>query len=255
MSTSTSRHTAIVTGAAGGVGKATAERLVADGATVIAVDRDQDRLEVTAKELGPSVCPLRADVAIAHDWDRVLAVALEETGRLDLLVNNAGIEGPITSLVGYPEEDFRRVLDINVVGVFLGMKTCAAALGASGRGSIVNVASVSGLGGQPSIMGYVASKHAVIGMTKAAALELAGSGVRVNAVCPSPVETDMIHRLANTLSPEDPELVHRRMREAAPLGRYATAAEVAAAIAFLASDDAAYLTGVALPVDGGSRAR
>jgi NAD(P)-dependent dehydrogenase (short-subunit alcohol dehydrogenase family) len=255
MSTSTSRRTAIVTGAAGGVGKATAERLVADGATVIAVDRDQDRLEVTAKELGPSVCPLRADVADAGDWERMLAVALEETGRLDLLVNNAGIEGPITSLVGYPEEDFRRVLDINVVGVFLGMKTCATALGESGRGSIVNVASVSGLGGQPSIMGYVASKHAVIGMTKSAALELAGVGVRVNAVCPSPVETDMIHRLANTLSPADPELIHRRMREAAPLGRYATAAEVAAAIAFLASDDAAYLTGVALPVDGGSRAR
>ena len=255
MTTSTSRRTAIVTGAAGGVGKATAERLLADGAVVIAVDRDEDRLDVTVKELAAGACAVRADVADAQDWKRVLSIALEETGRLDLLVNNAGVEGPITSLIGYPEEDFRRVLDINVVGVFLGMKTCASALGASENGSIVNVASVSGLGGQPSILGYVASKHAVIGMTKSAALELAPAGVRVNAVCPSPVETDMIHRLASTLSPNDPELVHRQMREAAPLGRYATAAEVAAAIAFLAGDDAAYLTGVALPVDGGSRAR
>ena len=249
------RGDVIVTGAAGGVGKATAERLLADGVTVIAADRDRDRLEVTVKELGPDACAVTADVAEADDWHRLLQVALDETGGVDLLVNNAGIEGPITSLAGYPEADFRRVLDVNVVGVFLGMKTCAAALAASGRGSIVNVASVSGLGGQPSIMGYVASKHAVIGMTKSAALELAGVGVRVNAVCPSPVETDMIQRLASTLSPDDPELVHRRMREAAPLGRYAQASEVAAAIAFLASDEAAYLTGVALPVDGGSRAR
>ena len=255
MTTSTSRRTAIVTGAAGGVGKATAERLLSDGATVIAVDCDEDRLEVTVKELGPGVCAVHADVADADDWKRVLQVALDETGRLDLLVNNAGVEGPITSLVGYPEADFRRVLDVNVVGVFLGMRTCAPALRGSSNGSIVNVASVSGLGGQPSILGYVASKHAVLGMTKSAALELAPTGVRVNAVCPSPVETDMIHRLASTLSPDDPEAVHRRMRDAAPLGRYAQASEVAAAIAFLAGDDAAYLTGVALPVDGGSRAR
>jgi 3-oxoacyl-[acyl-carrier protein] reductase len=126
--------------------RATAERLVADGATVIAVDRDQDRLEVTAKELGPSVCPLRADVADARDWERMLAVALEETGRLDLLVNNAGIEGPHHQPGRLPGGGLPAGARHQRRGRVPRHEDLRAALGASGRGSIVNVASVSGLG-------------------------------------------------------------------------------------------------------------
>jgi NAD(P)-dependent dehydrogenase (short-subunit alcohol dehydrogenase family) len=247
-------RTAIVTGAAGGIGRATALRLSRDGCTVVLVDLDLTSLDVVAKELDGRALCVAADVSSAEDWDRIVDVAQRETGRLDILVNNAGIEGPITSMESYPEDAFRRVLEVNVVGVFLGMKACSKALRASGDGAIVNVASVSGLGGQPSIIAYVASKHAVLGMTKAAALEFAADGVRVNAVCPSPVDTDMVQRLAESLSPNDPESVHRRLRAAAPLGRYATAEEVAGSISFLCGPDAAYLTGVGLPVDGGSRA-
>ena len=257
MTTTTpdSTRTAIVTGAAGGIGRATALRLSRDGCTVVLVDLDLEAVQKVAAELPGRGLPVAGDVSSAEDWDRVVDLARRETGRLDVLVNNAGIEGPITPIEEYAEDAFRRVLEVNVVGVFLGMKACSTALRASGNGAIVNVASVSGLGGQPSIIAYVASKHAVLGMTKTAALEFAADGVRVNAVCPSPVDTGMIQRLAETLAPGDPESVHRRMRAAAPLGRYATADEVASSIAFLCGPDAGYLSGVALPVDGGSRAR
>ena len=254
MTTPTGPRTAIVTGAAGGIGAATARRLSRDDCTVVLVDLDLPALEAVATELPtPGLC-IAADVSSADDWDRIVDLTQRETGRLDILVNNAGIEGPITAMEGYPEDAFRRVLEVNVVGVFLGMKACSKPLRAAGNGCVVNVSSVSGLGGQPTIIAYVASKHAVLGMTKAAALEFAPDGVRVNAVCPSPVDTDMVQRLAESLSPNDPESVHRRLRAAAPLGRYATADEVAGSIAFLCGPDAAYLTGVALPVDGGSRA-
>ncbi len=248
---------AVVTGASSGLGVAFAQAFAEAGADVVLGARRVDRLPVTGQLVeaaGRRYAYEQTDVTEPEQCDRLVQKAIDSFGRVDVLVNNAGIEGPITAIETYAEDAFRRVLEVNVVGVFLGMKACSAALRASGNGAIVNVASVSGLGGQPSIIAYVASKHAVLGMTKTAALEFAADGVRVNAVCPSPVDTAMIQRLAETLAPSNPESVHRRMRAAAPLGRYATADEVASSIAFLCGPDATYLTGVALPVDGGSRA-
>ena len=171
------------------------------------------------------------------------------------LFNNAGIEGAYSPLTDYPEETFRKVLDVNVVGVWLGMKYAGPAMRERGGGSIVNVASTAGLGGTPNLIAYGASKHAVIGMTKSAAIELAPDGTRVNAVCPAPIETRMMRSIERGANPDDPEAVRAAFAEAMPMGRYGEPEEVAALVAFLFSDDASFISAGIYTVDGGSRAR
>jgi NAD(P)-dependent dehydrogenase (short-subunit alcohol dehydrogenase family) len=180
---------------------------------------------------------------------------LEAFGRIDAFFNNAGIEGWVGPMVDYPEDQFDRVLAVNVKGVWLGMKEVAPVMRGSGGGAIVNTSSVAGLGATPSISAYGASKHAVIGLTKSAAIEFAPDNIRVNAVCPSPVETRMMRSLERGINPDDPESIHRAAAANIPLGRYGEPEEIAAAVAFLCSDDARFITGAILPVDGGSRAR
>lgn len=249
---------AIVTGAARGIGLATALRLARDGADLVLFDLPGAPLEAAADALRKTkrrAVSFEGDVTRSDDWERVVALAAGEYGRLDILFNNAGIAGPICPLLDYPDDEFDRVMAVNVRGVFLGTKHAAAAMRDIGGGVIVNTSSVSGFGGGATIAAYVASKHAVHGLTKAAAAGLAPLGIRVNAVCPSPTETDMLDYLGKTMSPEDPAAFHREFARANPMGRYCRPEEVAAVVAFLASDDASYVNGALVPVDGGLLAR
>jgi 3alpha(or 20beta)-hydroxysteroid dehydrogenase len=237
---------ALITGAAGGIGAAAARRLAEDGARLVLSDADLEGARRLARELGDE----RAD-AIEHDvtseerWQAVLAHALEAHGRLDVLVNNAGVflAAPLTET---SVADFRRVLDVNATGVFLGMRTVAPAMVERGSGSIINISSVAGLTGAPMLTAYSASKWAVRGMSKVAARELAQFGVRVNSLHPGQIDTDM-----NTRQREKtPELIDRLIR-GIPLGRIGAPEEVAHAIAYLASDESVYVTGAELAIDGG----
>lgn len=237
---------AIVTGAARGIGLAVARQLAAGGASVVGFD-----LPGTGDD-APGIRE-QGDVGEAADWERIVQATLARFGRLDILVNNAGISGELGPLTDVDDAMFDRVMRVNVRGVYLGMKHAARAMKANG-GAIVNLSSVSGLGGGRFTIAYTASKHAVVGMTKLAAAELATFRIRVNAVCPAPTATEMMFAMERTQSPDDPEIVRRAMTKMIPLGRYGEPDEIAAAVCFLASDAASFISGVALPVDGALKA-
>ncbi|SNR83972.1 NAD(P)-dependent dehydrogenase, short-chain alcohol dehydrogenase family [Haloechinothrix alba] len=230
---------ALVTGAAQGLGRAVAELFVERGARVVLADIDMERLHRTATELGGTTVPVRCDVTDADQVAAAVAKVESEWGGLDIAVNNAGIE-VASPLVDQAETDFDRLMAINVKGVFLGIKYAAPALAKAGGGAVINMASVAGLGGVPLLGSYCASKAAVIRLSETAALELRDSGVRVNAVCPSFVDTEMVNRLVDPFEAatgakfEDVVAVKQQ--------RLGTPEEVAEIVAFLASDDARFIT-------------
>lgn len=244
----------VVTGAAGGIGRATVARLAREGAKIVATDLEGTSLDETVKvaeEAGAAIVTATHDVTCWDDWQRVMGEATSRFGGVDVLVNNAGIEGPIGALEEASEEGFDRVLAVNVKGVFLGLKAVIPELRKRGGGAIVNLSSVAGVIGDPAIGPYVATKHAVIGLTKSVGNGYAAEGIRANAVCPAPIDTRMMDALETALAPGEEASMRALVEERIPFGRYGTADEVAAVIAFLGSDDASYVTGSIYTVDGG----
>ena len=250
---------AVITGAGGGIGRAAAERFAAEGAKVVLVDLAASPLEESAavvERAGGEALAVRADVSQEAGVESYVEAARERFGGIDCFFNNAGIEGLVTPLTEYPQDDFDRVLGVNVRGVWLGLKHVGAAMREQDRGgAIVNSSSVAGLGGVPGQVAYSASKHAVVGLTRTAALEFAGDEIRVNAVCPAPVETAMMRSIERQSDPDAPEQVKAAMARRNPMRRYGEPEEVAAVVAYLCSDDARFVTGAILPIDGGARAR
>jgi len=244
---------AIITGAARGIGLAAAKRLAEDGADIVAFDLPGSPLGdavKAAESSGRRAIAYEGDVSKTEDWQGVIDAAQTEFGRIDILFNNAGISGALAGPLDYPDDEFDRIMAINVKGVFLGTKYVGNAMKETG-GNIVNTSSISGFGGGGKIIGYNASKHAVNGITKTAAIHFAPMGIRVNAVCPSPTDTDMVDELAETVSPDDPAAFKKQFVSKNPLGRICEPEEVAAVVSFLVSDDASYINGALVPVDGG----
>lgn len=248
--------TIVITGAGGGIGLAAVSTFLAAGANVVATDLAGPGLE-SAGELSERVVTLVADVTSSADWEATRTLAVDTFGAVHGLVNNAGIEGAVVPIVEYPDEMFDRVMDVNVKGVFLGMKTFAPTIEAAGGGSIVNLSSVAGISGAATLAPYSASKHAVIGLTKSGALDFAPKGIRCNAICPSPIDTRMMRTLEDAMKTDgvSQDDVQALIAMNIPLGRYGEPSEVADLMAFLLSDDSKFLSGAAIPIDGAMKAR
>ncbi len=236
---------ALITGAARGIGAATARRFVEEGALVLLTDLLDAEGEALARSLGANARYLHHDVTRAEDWARATETVTTAFGGLNVLVNNAGILAAQTPIEQTEESDFRRVMDVNVVSVFLGMKAAAPAMKASGPGAIINLSSVAGIIGTANTAAYTASKFAVRGLTKSLAMELAEFGIRVNSVHPGYVDTKMI---ADMIPAEHAEAFRS---SASPLGRLARPIEIANMVLFLASEESSYATGSEFIVDGG----
>jgi NAD(P)-dependent dehydrogenase (short-subunit alcohol dehydrogenase family) len=248
---------AVITGAGNGIGRQVALSFAGRGAKVVAVDRDAAGAEAVAgaiRQQGGEARAQVADVSRSADVQGYVKAALDAHGRIDCFFNNAGIEGKVAHIADYDEAVFDQVMSVNVKGVFLGLRHVLPVMIGQKAGAVVNTASVAGLVGTPGMSAYVASKHAVIGLTKTAAGEVARSGIRVNAVCPGPIDTRMIHALEAQLNPSDPAAVARRYRAGLPSGRYGTVDEIANLVLFLCSDLAGNINGAQYVADGGRTA-
>jgi NAD(P)-dependent dehydrogenase (short-subunit alcohol dehydrogenase family) len=241
---------AIVTGAAAGFGLAVATRLASEGAKVVMVDISADQLADEAAKIDGAV-PVVADVSQEADVDGYIAAATERFGRIDLFFNNAGIEGRRAPMTELSVEDFDRVMAVNARGAFLGLRAVLKVMKPQLSGAIVNTASMAAIRGAATFSPYVASKHAIAGLSRSAALEGAPFGIRVNAIAPGHIDTRMGRDLAAQIDPDDPEGAFQRTASAVPLGRrYGTAEEVANLAVWLLSDEARYVSGSLHLIDG-----
>jgi NAD(P)-dependent dehydrogenase (short-subunit alcohol dehydrogenase family) len=247
---------AVVTGAAGVIGTATMRLLAERGARIVAVDRKAADLQSAVKALPASAQALAvpADVTSEDEVAEYVRAAVDQFGTIDVFYNNAGIEGDVAPITKYSLEMFRKVIDVNVVGVFLGLKHVLPVMLKQDKGSIINTASIAGLIGSPHIAVYSASKHAVIGLTKSAAWECTATGVRVNCVCPGMIDSRMLSAIIEGRNPGNAPTPNEKIVERIPARRLGHASEVASIVAFLASDEASYVSGCAYTVDGGRTA-
>lgn len=240
---------AVITGGAGGIGKVTAKRFLDEGASVVLVDLFEDALAEAKSELGENVLTVQADVSKEEDVKNYVAKTLESFNKIDIFFNNAGIEGKVAPITEQKVEDFDQVISVNVRGVFLGLKHILPVMISQKSGSIINTSSVAGLGGSPNVSPYITSKHAVVGLTKAAAVESAPHGIRVNSIHPSPVNTRMMRSLETGLAVDE-----ATMAKSIPLGRYGESSDIASLVVFLASDESTFITGSQYRIDGGMAA-
>ena len=248
---------AVVTGGAGGIGGAACLAFAKAAARIVVVDIDAEGAERTASEIramGGQAIATRADVSQSADVQAYVKRALDTYGRIDYFFNNAGTEGRVGPLAEYDEAVWDRVIGVNLKGMFLGLRHVLPVMIAQKKGAIVNTSSVAGTVGAPNLSAYSASKHGVLGLTRSAAGEVGKLGIRVNAVCPGPIETRMIRSLAGMSNPVDPDAVKRFNVGRNPMGRYGDPAEVARVVVFLCSDAAAYVNGAAWVIDGGRAA-
>lgn len=244
---------AIVTGGSSGIGRTTAIAFAREGAKVVIASRRLEEGEETVKlvkEAGSDGFFIRTDVAKAADVSAMVEKTIERYGRLDYAFNNAGVEQAPTPLVDQTEESFEQIVNINIKGVWLSMKYEIPQMLKNGGGAIVNMSSVGGVIGVPGVSIYVASKHAVLGLTKSVALEYANSGIRINAVNPGAIETDMFERFV-----EDSPQLRQQMMAMHPIGRTGKPEEIASAVVWLCSDGASFVTGQSITLDGGFTAQ
>ncbi len=246
---------AIITGGANGIGLAAAKLFAAEGARVLLVDLKKEELECAVSSINSQdTSYVVADVSKPDDVQRYVQIAAERYGGIDIFLNNAGIEGVVKPIPDYPTDVFDQVLAVNVRGVWLGLKYVIPQMRKRGGGSIVITSSSSGIMGYAKMSAYVASKHAVIGIMRTAALECAGMGIRVNTVNPAPVETRMMRSLESGFASGAEEKAKKAIAAEIPLKRYGTPEEVARLMLFLASDESLFCTGGVYTIDGGPTA-
>lgn len=247
---------ALITGGSGGIGKETAKKFLEEGGKVAIVDINEEALEKVKEELSGlgEVLTIKADVSKEEDVKNYVNTTVDKFGKIDFFHNNAGINGPNKPLAETSLEEFETVMRINSTGVFLGLKYVLPVMAEKGSGSVVNTSSGAGLMGTPTMVAYGASKHAVVGMTKTAALEYAKAGVRVNSVHPAPVNNEMMRAIESQANPDDVAGAQKAYENAIPLGRYAESEEIADLILFLASDKSKFITGSQYTIDGGMQA-
>ena len=240
------KHVSLVTGAGRGIGAAIAERLAADGSCVAVADIDEAAAVAQAQRMcagGAGAFPVRLDVADSASSRAAVGLVLEREGQLDVLVNNAGIAGLAAPVAEYPEDEWRRILAIDLDGVFYCCKAVLPHMLERGRGRIINIASISGKEGNPNMAAYSTAKAGVIGFTKALAKEVATRGIYVNCVTPAVIATEILSQLS------DEAVAY--MTSKIPMGRTGSPAEVAALVAWLASDECSFSTGAVFDISGG----
>lgn len=248
--------TIIITGAATGLGFATSKLCAANGAKLTLVDNNKDALDKAVKEIekectGTEILPIIGDVSNLNDVKNYVQKTVEKYGRIDGLYNNAGIEGKQASIVDYDLDVFRKVIEINLMGVYYGLRCVIPVMQKQGYGRIVNVASVGGIRGVMNQIPYVASKHAVAGMTKNAALEYGKEGILTNAIAPGAILTPMVANAFKQIDPNDPEKAEAEYAKDNPMKRLGNPEDVAGVVAFLLSEKCSYVNGQIIAIDGG----
>lgn len=240
----------LITGGSGGIGKATAKLCLAEGAKVMLVGRREEKLKATAKELNSANLEYcTADVSKAEDVQKYTKTTLSKFKGIDVFFNNAGIEGPVKPIIDYPNTEFDKVININLKGVWLGCKYVIPKM--NNEGSVIITSSVAGLKGFSGLSAYVASKHAIVGIMRVAAIEFADRKIRVNSLHPGPVNTRMMRSIEKSISPDHADEVKKGFEEDILFKRYAEPEEIAQSVLFLASDASKYITGTMHIIDGG----
>lgn len=246
----------LITGAAGGIGLATAKACAQEGARLALVDLSEEALQKISGQIGSSeLLLIPSDVTKEEQVKQYVEQTVEKYGRIDVFINNAGVNGANATIIDQPEDNLRFVMEVNFFGVYYGLKHVLKVMKEQKSGSVINTASNGGWLGAPGMSVYVASKHAVLALTKSAALEMAPYGVRVNAVAPGATNTDMMRRIEKNAVGADKAAEAKKAFEAAvPMGRYATPEEIADLMVFLASDKSAFIDGTMVRIDGGMSA-